>query len=113
MLIYGDRYEGIGWIVMGWAAVTLVESPRFILGIALQSLKQFKPLAFAAICGGSVSLLSLVVVIQVLGYKMSFVGILLGESVALLINLLYFYKEFKVLKRQELEVNRKRTTEAK
>jgi O-antigen/teichoic acid export membrane protein len=99
VFIYGDRYEGIGWIVRGWAAVTLVESPRFMLGIALQSLKQFKPLAFAAICGGIVSLLSLVVVIQVFGYKMSFVGILLGESVALLINLLYFCKEFQVLKR--------------
>ncbi len=50
IFIYGDRYEGIGWIVMGWAAVTLVESPRFILGISLQSLKRFKPLAFAASC---------------------------------------------------------------
>ena len=111
--IYGNRYDGMGWIVMGWAAVTLVDCFRFILGISLQSLKQFKPLAISAICGGTVSLLSLGVIIPVFGYKISFVGILLGESVALLINILYFSTNFKVLKRRELELIRERTMESR
>ncbi len=99
--VYGGRYEGIGFVVAGWAVVTLSTTSSAILSIALQSLKKFKPLAFTTVYGSVISLTALAVIIPIFGYRMTFLGILAGQLVSVFLIFTYFLREFKAIGKTE------------
>lgn len=96
-IIYGGRYEGIGFIVAGWAVVSAVTCFRPILTVALHALKKFKPLAEVAIYGGITSTILVALIIPLYGYELVFLGVLGGELVALIYVTNVFRKEIKKL----------------
>ncbi len=99
--VYGGRYEGIGFVVAGWAVVTLAATGRPIMIIALQSMKKFKPLAFTTFYGSIVSLAALAVIIPIFGYRMTFLGILAGQLVSGFLTIIFFLREFKAIGKTE------------
>ena len=95
--LYRQKYDDIGWIVAGWGAVVLVSSIRSIFSITLQSFKKFRPLAIATVHGAVVSMVSVAVIVPVFGFEMTFVGVALGEAVALTAIVARFVGEFRSL----------------
>ena len=83
-LIYRSKYPTIGWIALGWSAVTLVSSLRMVLTITLSAVKQFKPLAIATLYGSIVSLAAVAFTVPIFGFETAMVGIFLGELLCLL-----------------------------
>ncbi len=85
----------------GWAVVTLAATSRSIISMALQSMKKFKPLAFATFYGSVVSLAALAVIIPIFGYRMTFLGIFAGTLVSVCLTIIFFLREFKAIGKTE------------
>jgi len=99
--VYGGRYGEIGFIVAGWAVVTLAQTSRSIISIALQSMKKFKPLAFTTFYGSIVSLTALAIIIPIFGYRMTFLGIFAGQLVSVSLTFIFFLRELKAIGKTE------------
>lgn len=81
-LLYAERYAHMpmGWIVAGWCAVTLCTALACAPSGILQTFRQFRPLAFATVYGGLLSLGAAAVLLFTSGPLFTIIGALLGEA---------------------------------
>ncbi len=91
--LYAGKYEDMEIIVVLWAAVSLLFAVRALFSIPLQSMRQFKRLAFATAMGAVVSLVSVTILALTLGFQYSVAGVGLGEAVSL-VYVIYIYRRY-------------------
>jgi O-antigen/teichoic acid export membrane protein len=91
-LLYGERYEDIGYLVIGWGIVVFIASVRAVFSSCLQALKKFRPLATATIVGSAVFLSSALFVLAFLGFRFILISLISAELVTLIYVLAAFFK---------------------
>ena len=91
-LLYGERYQDIGYLVIAWGLVVFIASIRAVFSICLKSLKKFKPLATATIAGSAVFLLSALFILTFLGFRYILISLIAAELVTLLYVLTAYFK---------------------
>ncbi len=83
--LFGDKYQGLGFLVAGWGVANVVIQVRSCLGVGAQALRQFRKLTLATIYGALISAL-IVMLACLLGQSAwLLVSVIGGESLAILL----------------------------
>ena len=85
-LVYRGKYQNIGMVVVFWGFVSLLGSCRNLLAIPLQSMLAFRQLAILQTAGALTSVASVVILVTFADFRLSILGLALGEGVNLLLS---------------------------
>ncbi|WP_101048416.1 lipopolysaccharide biosynthesis protein [Macromonas nakdongensis] len=82
-IVFGDKYQSMGYIVAGWGLANFVFQVRSCLSVGVQSLRRFRELTAGTIYGAVVSML-IVVSASVLEWSSWLIAsVIVGECVAI------------------------------
>ncbi len=99
--VYRGKYENVGMIVILWGSVSLLNASRNLLAIPLQSMLAFRQLAILQTAGAVTSLVSVAILVTFVDFRLSILGIALGECVNLLLS-------WNLYRRQQAELRSSR-----
>lgn len=84
--IYAEKYADMRVVVALWAIVSVLASFRALLSIPLQSMLAFRRLAKLQLTGAFASLAGVAILVTVTDFRLSILGIALGETITLLLS---------------------------
>ena len=82
-VMYQGKYEQMGLVVTLWAVVTIFLAARDLLSVPLQSMRAFRRLAYATVVGAIVSLIGVGLLVALVDFRYSLIGLAVGEVVTL------------------------------
>ncbi|MHA1565942.1 MAG: lipopolysaccharide biosynthesis protein, partial [Alphaproteobacteria bacterium] len=100
-IVYRGKYENIGLVVVLWGSVSLLGACRNLLAIPLQSMLAFRQLAMLQTAGALTSLASVAILVTFADFRLSILGLALGEGINLILS-------WNLYRRQQAQLRRPR-----